>query len=94
MIQSINDDFQDVERGEASHASTVQRQQAQPGGIKRIWLSPLLSGRCTLYGLIDAVSKIVLAFVMGALYEDKSMALDLSADISAEPDPRKAERNT
>jgi hypothetical protein len=54
----------------------------------------LLSGRCTLYGLIDAVSKIVLAFVMGALYEDKSMALDLSADISAEPDPRKAERNT
>jgi hypothetical protein len=55
----------------------------------------LLSGRCTLYGLIDAVSKIVLAFVMGALYEDKSMALlDLSADISAEPGPRKAERNT
>jgi hypothetical protein len=37
--------------------------------------------------LIDAVSKIVLAFVMGALYEDKSMALELSANISAEPDP-------
>jgi hypothetical protein len=37
-----------------------------------------------LHGLIDAVAKIVLAVVMGDLYEDKSMALDLSADISGE----------
>ena len=87
MVQPIHDDFQDVEGREASHATAIQRQQAQPRGIKRIWLSPFLGGRCTLHDLIDALSKIVLAFVMGALYEDKWMALDLSANISAEPDP-------
>ena len=87
MVQPIHNDFQDIEGREASHATAIQRQQTQPRGIKRICLSPFRGGRCTLHDLIDAVSKIVLAFVMGALYEDKWMALDLSAQISAEPDP-------
>jgi hypothetical protein len=37
---------------------------------------------------------MVLAIVMGALNDDKSMALDLSADISAAPDPARLDVNT
>jgi hypothetical protein len=37
-----------------------------------------------LHGLINTVARIVLAVVVGALYQDKTMALDLSADSSAE----------
>jgi hypothetical protein len=43
----------------------------------------MLGGRNTLHGLIDAVARIVLAVVVGALYEDKTITLDLSADSSA-----------
>jgi hypothetical protein len=39
IVQSIHEVFQDVECRESSHATAVEGQQAESGGIERIGLS-------------------------------------------------------